>query len=910
MHLTFDLDFDFGAWPGPLGGNGAGARAAMANAPAAGAGSSRPASPRTRSSAAPSSSARFGEAWVGPQGLLTTLETALGLGGARASHLERVAALVPTVAATEGFWSRSAEADALATTEALLAWRDLLLLSGWTGAGESRRLRELAGVTSRAAPGLPDRIAALLATLASGRRADVASLRLLHPRTELPLLWRRVLAGLEQQGTAVTECSLAAPTATSDADLARAQHALARGAAFVPRGDGSLQLVRAAGPLQAAEDLAAHLAADPAPTTLIIGADAMLDAALARFGRPTVGATGPASENTLLQLLPLVLALGWQPPDPQRALELLTLRVTPFPRPLANALVVALHEVPAVGSSEWTEALGEQLAAVEDDARRDRIRARVASLLTPRIPRQSRYPTTEIAARAEALGQWLRTRAAMDEENPERWRAPADQLATFVRLVNLADVPAFTEAQLTRFVAEATAEAEGASPHPAQAGLSSLRQPGSVAGPAERVVWWGFTLEDAPGIGRLPFTRAERAELAELGVELLDPGAEAVARARRWRRPLEQATGSLLLVCPESGGAGEPQHPHPLWDEIVARIDDQHDPAPLVRSEPFAARPPRRSARTLLPLPAPRRTWRVAAGAIRPREHGESASSLGTMIGCPFSWVGRYAAALSGGQSSQLPRNAQLLGSFLHKVLELLAREDQTGTQRSPDEAAARAAQLFDELGPTRAAALFLPGADAERATARRAASESALALFRLLREHGKRVRAVEEPREVKALGTTLKGRIDLVLEPLAIVDLKAGSSTYRRAELVSGTAYQLAVYARLWQARDGRLPPVAYYMLGEQDLLTTDAAAFPTAAPIAGPSSAETWAATEKAFAIAWDRLAQGEVTATAVEDEDGGPPPHNALESGVLVLRPACDFCDFGALCGVSLESAGGAA
>ena len=47
------------------------------------------------------------------------------------------------------------------------------------------------------------------------------------------------------------------------------------------------------------------------------------------------------------------------------------------------------------------------------------------------------------------------------------------------------------------------------------------------------------------------------------------------AMADRWRRPLLQATESLLLVCPQRTADGEDRYPHPLWDELVGKHGDE-----------------------------------------------------------------------------------------------------------------------------------------------------------------------------------------------------------------------------------------------------------------------------------------------------------------------------------------------
>src|SRR5262245_61263312 len=88
-----------------------------------------------------------GEDWVGPLGLLSRLETALGLGGIRPSDAERAAWLIPTLRKTEGYWSASLSADEYATATRLLRDRDTLWLGRWRGEAVSDRLRQLAAAT-------------------------------------------------------------------------------------------------------------------------------------------------------------------------------------------------------------------------------------------------------------------------------------------------------------------------------------------------------------------------------------------------------------------------------------------------------------------------------------------------------------------------------------------------------------------------------------------------------------------------------------------------------------------------------------------------------------------------------------------------------------------------------------------
>ena len=156
MRIIFDPDFDSGSWPGPLGGRDASA----------------------------------GEAWVGPGGLLGLLETAVGVGGPVFSAAERAAQLIPLFGSIDGFWSRSAEVDPFGSARRLLAWRDSLVMSGWSGGGAEPRLAQLSALMAQAPAGFPDRLLAVNALLAR-RDPGLSSLTLLSPREDLAPLDRK-----------------------------------------------------------------------------------------------------------------------------------------------------------------------------------------------------------------------------------------------------------------------------------------------------------------------------------------------------------------------------------------------------------------------------------------------------------------------------------------------------------------------------------------------------------------------------------------------------------------------------------------------------------------------------------------------------------------------------------------------
>ena len=857
MKVVFDPSFDGGAWPGPLQNR----------------------------------DAVVGELWVGPAGLLGLLETHLGLGGPQQSNRARASALIPAVRGIDGFWSRSAVADVLATARTLLGWRDHLWLSGWRGEAGAPRLAQLAQVTADVMPGVPDRLVAVLEHLET-HRTSIETITCFDDPDGLPALWRRILQRLAGAGTDV---SVHHPEpAPSRGDLCAA-----RFREFAPEGDGTLQMVRPYGPLAAAEEVSAWIAAQPRDDgVVVIGPDPVLDAALRRHGVPVTGARESHGDNSLLQLLPLTLAMAWSPPDPRRALELLTLPECPIPKAIRRGLIDALNQWPAIDSDAWRHNLESKLSRLEDVSYREAVSERVKAIFSASTA-ETDCSRAEIGSRASLLARWLRARAEREEDDSPKWSAALAQCDEFIRLVKLSGLDTLSAPQLQRFVDSATSAAGVSPAAPAEAGIHRVTSPGAIVGPAEHIVWWSFTQRSAPSVATLPLSARERAVLLAAGVELPDPGRIAVGNAIHWRRPLLQATDHLLLVCPQHTADGEEEYPHPLWDELIANaVDDKLATKRLVnKTARFSTEPIRRQRRPL-ELPIPVRQWAIPTHAVRRREQ-ESPTSVENLLRCGFKWVLEYCGRVRAGSSAQLPAAEKLIGRVVHEIMGTLLANGPT----SSTEAEIEAGRLFDKEGPRLAAVLFLPGADAARGQARRIVTASARDLFGLVEKAGLNVVAVETDFEGIALGGVLRGRPDLVVgPPTTIIDLKHGGEKYRLAELEAGTALQLAAYSRIVSDESATpAPHVAFYILQSQRLLALSPSPFSQAEAVHGPGAVETWDAVQSAHRERWTEIDCGTLIASGIAGDDGTEPlSEDAVIDGSLVLSPSCRFCTLGALCG----------
>jgi hypothetical protein len=190
----------------------------------------------------------------------------------------------------------------------------------------------------------------------------------------------------------------------------------------------------------------------------------------------------------------------------------------------------------------------------------------------------------------------------------------------------------------------------------------------------------------------------------------------------------------------------------------------------------------------------------------------------------------------------------------------------------------------------------------------RRVATRTARTLYSLMADDHLRVLSTEQERAGEALNTAFAGRVDLVLgEPPRILDLKWGGAPTKRRMLEVGAAIQLAAYAFLERSGSGPFPPVGYFVMDGQRLLTTESKAFANAEQVDGPSPEETWRLVEATHACEWEEVTAGRITARGATGEgDEQPPKEASIENGKLRVPPGCLYCDYAALCGRGFEEA----
>ena len=669
-----------------------------------------------------------------------------------------------------------------------------------------------------------------------------------------------------------------------------------------------------------AGDIAAEwLAAAPdenAGVAIVRQGDAtILDAACRRLGLPRPGGGVRSPYRGALQVLPLAFETAWQPLDAGRLLELLVMRGSPIPYRTGRYFANVLRDFPGTGGARWRLAWeqaieqfrADQAAEDVDEATIDRDVGRATTdwrtwLEPERFDRDTGIAATAADAICRRVQRWAIRRAAAGTDTIYIEAAAA--AGALAATIAASGVDPLSKAQLDRMIDAVVAEGVAPPATLAEAAQwTTVDDPAQVWGNVPSLFWWGCADPGSLDPG-LPWTVAERSELAAAGTELPAPRDALALRLDAQRRAILNATDRVLLFMPAQG-AGTEIATHPVWHEISSlegrdRIIVDGGALRRAAGAILGGRSWRTEPVDTRELPVPVPVWQVPAGRIGARDR-ESATSLESLLGCPLQWVLRHHARLREGALLDMADGNRLKGNVAHEVLaRLLSRPPPA------DEAEVRRAveALLDEMLPAIGSPLLLPGRLRDREDLRRNTVESAVALVRILREASLSVTATERTVNVALdAATVLQGAIDLELatgdgQP-AIVDFKwSNSDRYRLAELEEARPVQLATYARLLKGDGpGAFPPAAYFMLKQRRLLAVDSEAFPTRSRIAGNGLEVVWDAVLAARARLLDELSSGRVVATGVGD---AAPGAGDPEAGELALEPPCRFCRYGRLCG----------
>ncbi|NLT71367.1 MAG: PD-(D/E)XK nuclease family protein [Verrucomicrobiaceae bacterium] len=877
---------------------------------------------------APSHWMGIGHLVCGPSGLLGALEVSLGIPPLEgASDLARLisyreAAQAWIARSGDAFFRASFEAENLSTSRVLLHWRDELRLAGWSLVLEVEddappRLRDLAGIEAIASPeavfrfGMAERIERILAALALGENPGLESITVLDFPEALPTLWRRLLDRLGATYDSQLPDRALAPEGTALHELQKRlleTEGLSPGSKIA--GDDSVVLLRdfsEVGLSRATARVIGDLP-DPADGVLIASADSLprLNDALVHLDLPRFAAREGTTAGSLSQLLPLALRLHWLPFDPQAWLEFLLHPVCPVPGKVRFRLANAIHDRPGRENAPWREAIARAREGASSDATlAARIERAVADWVNlPGHRREEGLPGTSIAATCRKLSEWMRSvftakKISGDEEAAD-WFSLAGATEAFGEAC--ASLATVSPIELERLVAAwlPTAGVAGRTPGE-MGGPLAVSCPDQVLEPVPRLLWWQPTGSTAR---RSAWTQRERDWLAAQGADLVSSQSELEASEGAAHRALLYATESVTLFV-STGETNEPGSP------VVTRIEAElasgtiREASTLVRKEPVP----------VVPLPEPRRWWRLSEGGLLGPRERESYSSLSKVIFSPYQWVFSYRARLAGGSLTgfRVLDDAARRGTVLHDLAGALFAPEAESPIPAVDWTRLDESRLhgwieraWPLLLEDRAAHYLAPGFESARKSLLHTARSGLWRLVQNLQEAG--VTEVEVEKFLSAVpfaGGEISGRIDLIVrspDAVAVVDMKLGGHNPRQLELAENRHLQLAIYGHLLGSTEEMDPSVAYFILAKGALFARSKTFFPGATTVSlkNPDDASEWQGCWREFEQIWHwrraQLDSGliEVTVAGTESDSPAPLEHWSAREG------ADYYNDFDALTG----------
>ncbi|NUN99772.1 MAG: PD-(D/E)XK nuclease family protein [Saprospiraceae bacterium] len=795
-----------------------------------------------------------GESWTGPTGLLHTLEAAFGMGGhspdneylrigqfrqALTEHLE---------ADPAAFFRASFEADQFATAIELLQRRDELLLSGWNfevHTGIPERLACLAAIEQRIQeqsdflPGAADRLQAVLAAIGK-RRHQIVNIVLNEPFEYLPLAYRRLFTKLQENGVALQN-KPAAPLPVGNSDLAVLQRALSGQSdrRQPASGDGSLILLRGKRDSDLAAFTARFVQQNPAfrPACLIPDKSRLLEDALIREGLPAMGIVSASAARPTLQVLKLVTVFLWNPIDPFKVMEFVSLAVKPLEEELANAIASLMAEMPGMLSDSWNYTIGRYFEELEARAEKD------SSIRIGEIRRQYRFwferrrydihqtvPIEEVIEMFDYLHLWAHQNYDTGGNRNASFVVLGEQAKRIRELLRALPEKQLTHLELERVVRTVYEPAPARLVEQERDALAYCHLPAALAAPVDQLLWWNFTQREAVHF----FSRwypAERDYFAGKNILLDTPQDE--NRLTVWQRqqPFLMAKHQLVLAIPESS-EGQALMAHPLLGDVEATFG-KLDPF-IFDTDEFAGGPlaglfvlPQRQTARLRRLGKPKPFLEIASAHRLQRRDEENFSSLETLLYYPYQWVFRHKIKLRKSSILSIVKPNTLMGNLAHRLFERLLKLkietlDKNELERWVEK---EIVGLLAKEG----AVLLLYGMEPERAGFVRKLKYAAWSLVSLIRENGWKVLATEKPLEAGFLGIQLNGRADVVLEKdgqLAVLDLKWRGARYREQSIRNEEDLQLALYAHLI-TNDDNQAHTAYFIIENGRMVARNNEAF-----------------------------------------------------------------------------------
>jgi hypothetical protein len=486
----------------------------------------------------------IGEVTVGPMGMLSILETQLGLAGKQTSQATRIVQYRGAPEAVGGpkcFYHRSFTTDAIGVARMLLNWRDQWYLAGWDGTiGKEggAGLKDMVAVEKAAVGNLGlspgERLRSVLGAL-KHRCTQIKAVNVVDGLGVFPYMWQQVLIAM---GAEIRETfSNKSPSASAKTDLGRLQRYLYKQDDISDHKlsqDKSVIVIRA-GSRQTSARLIAEYHRKKSSENFHLAVMAggfghLLDECFETIGSPILGISTNSPLRPIPQVLSLVLSLVRQPLSPLVLLQFLTHPVCPIRRRISARLAKTVAEHPGIGGPAWIETIEQAMSdergkfGVSDERVADIRRDIDFWLNSPWYEPEAGAFVSALIERCAKLMVWLGLLAGVTEDSSSAVLAgsahsEATEAITALQVLEGQGITRISRRQVEKLIDEVSIFGSAIPDRPAECGhLPFTDSPAAFIEPVDMVFWCDFsepTLPMSP-----PWFEEEINALTKQGVHL------------------------------------------------------------------------------------------------------------------------------------------------------------------------------------------------------------------------------------------------------------------------------------------------------------------------------------------------------------------------------------------------------
>lgn len=766
---------------------------------------------------------------LGPVGMLYYLESQLGLIGLPQNNdylrIEqyRQAILLHLEQNPTAFYKASFHSDQFATAAALLAKRDELVLAGWNfQLINTPRLdcivafeKILEDASFSLASGFADRFALILKYIKQ-RHLQLQKIVVHEPPHLLPQHYKNLFKLLSQKGISISY--LPQPKPSGHSDLAVFQQVLngnmSNKEAPPLKGDGSLLILRA----NRASGLATYFAqllrqnSDYTPSCLIPEKSNLLDHAITMEGLPSLGMLSASLARPTLQVLKLVTVFLWEPIDPFKIMEFVSLAVKPLEEELANQIANQMAQNPGLNGEGWHAMKGRYFSELKDRVQRDKsldyneIEAQYKRWFERRRYHvSSAVPKSEVIEIFRYLAQWAYNCFEQEGSKNNSLLILSEQARRVKELLEELPELQLTPLELERVV-RTIYEPAPIQLRDCQLGhLPYALSPGAVATPLGDLVWWNF-VQSEPQHFFSRWYEKERQLLEMQNIYLDKPADENTRQIWHRKRPILNCKNSLLLIVPHTI-AGQEAVAHPLMGDLHATFGqleaitlsiDQTTTTCNAFEQKFNL-----PTKTLLQrrhLDSPKAFLNIKNTQQLGIREKETFSSLNDLFYYPYQWVFKHVIKLRKSSILSVVKDNTLMGNLAHRMFEKLL-EQQDFHQWGQQEIEAFIEKEKNTLFKKEGAVMLMYGKEPERINFVQKLKFAAWSLARHINDNGWTVVGTEIDLDAPFKNIHIHGRADLVLkrgQEKAIIDLKWRGNRFREQLIRNEEDLQLVLYAKM----------------------------------------------------------------------------------------------------------------